>query len=466
MMKTLTENKPGTGQSASDQIFSVKDSLMNRVLLIGLVAAVLATAVSIARVKIAGFQFIYVFDILVIAVLWILIHQRKRVPYNVRLSTVVVLVLLVSCAGFWGFGLLGYGDLILTGAILLTATFGSRKMSFLVTGTASAIVVLFGILYSTGVAKLVFDIQTYHHSLVSWLNRAIGLVVFGSVFAAITTSLINKIMLSSRQLEENLVQIKLLNETLEQKVELRTTQLAQSNKDKDRILGVVAHDIKNKLVGILGYLDMLEQDHSVLSDKDRVKYIENALESCILAKEIVNDILEFSRGQAGDQTLITESVDLCSFVLSTVECHMPKALDKKVVLRMGSSPQFAFARVNRSKLSRVIDNLVTNALKFTLEGGTVTVDIQKRPEGILVAVSDSGIGIPDVLKPNIFQPFSSSGRPGTAKEKSTGLGLSISKKIVEQHSGKIWFESEEGKGSTFYLVLPNDSDEEGKTEQT
>lgn len=114
-----------------------------------------------------------------------------------------------------------------------------------------------------------------------------------------------------------------------------------------------------------------------------------------------------------------------------------------------------FCSINSAKLSRVVDNPLTNAITFTPEGGNVQVGIGRRPEGIVVTVEDNGIGIPEALKPHHLEPFSSSGRTGTVGERSSGIGLSISKKLIELYSGKIWFESEDGKGSTFFLLLPN-----------
>lgn len=220
-----------------------------------------------------------------------------------------------------------------------------------------------------------------------------------------------------------------------------------------------------RLPCILGYLDMLTEDYHNLEDQVKQHYIAKGLEASTIARDIVAELLEFARGESDETTVIKESVEMTSFTQSTLDCHAPKALEKRIELKMTSESQFLFCNINRAKLSRVIDNLVTNAIKFTPEGGSVSLGIDRHSEGIVIKVADNGIGIPDELKPHLFDPFSSSGRKGTSNEKSTGLGLSITKKLVELHSGKIWFESEEGKGSTFYLLLPQSFEEHEKTLQ-
>ncbi|HPA63560.1 MAG TPA: ATP-binding protein [Spirochaetota bacterium] len=114
-----------------------------------------------------------------------------------------------------------------------------------------------------------------------------------------------------------------------------------------------------------------------------------------------------------------------------------------------------YCNVNRVKFSRVMDNLISNALKFTHYGGSIRIEIKQiQNEEILISIADTGIGIPASLQDDLFKPYTVSGREGTSNEKSTGLGLSITKEIVELHCGKIWFESKEGKGTTFFIILP------------
>ena len=109
---------------------------------------------------------------------------------------------------------------------------------------------------------------------------------------------------------------------------------------------------------------------------------------------------------------------------------------------------------DKEKLRRVLGNIVGNAVKFTNEGGTISVNVTRKDNQVQISIKDNGIGIPEQLLPELFGMFTSAKRLGTSGEQSIGLGLSISKQIVEAHGGKIWAESKENNGSTFYVLLP------------
>jgi signal transduction histidine kinase len=449
--------KSETGVNASSDsslIKSIRKQLLDRIMFFGLIAGGFAVAASFIRMSVTGFHFIYVLDALILISLVILVFGRTLIPDVVRFLYLVGLSLLIGSAGFHAAGLLGYGTIILLTTVILTAVFTNRHQAFLVIAIAEVVIITYAILYSNGIVSLTFDPHAYHRNPVSWINTLAGFGAISILLTIVVTTLIGNLASLSQQRNENLEKIKSLNETLEQKVGSRTAELAQSNRDRDRILGVVAHDIRNKLGGVIGYLDMLKDGYHDLPEENRFRYVSGGLKASLMANELIQELLEFARTQGEEQELITESVDLCSFVMSTIECHIPRALEKKIILKMGNTPEYAFCAINRAQLSRVIDNLVTNAIKFTSSGGEVTVDIEEEKDGVVVKVRDSGIGIPEALQSNVFKPFSNSRRAGTADEKSTGLGLSISKMIVERHSGRIWLESEEGRGSTFFLFLP------------
>src|SRR6185503_7822197 len=116
--------------------------------------------------------------------------------------------------------------------------------------------------------------------------------------------------------------------------------------------------------------------------------------------------------------------------------------------------------INREKIWRVISNLISNAIKFSPVDSVIKVKAIQKQGNVVIAVKDHGIGIPDNMKDKVFNMFTNAKRPGTIGEKSFGLGLSISKQIIEKHSGKIWFDSVQDKGTTFYISLPKSQDKD------
>ncbi len=453
-MPRIPNSLPDHISSARERIFDIKNNLLNRTLVVIFLLSILVLIPSFARIPASGFQISHVVHIILFGLLASIIVFRRKIGFTIRLSIFMAGLVAGGLSGFLSYGLMGLGLAWLLCAVTLISVFGNRDVSYGLLVLCLGIIGVFSVLYINGTLALSFDPAMYNTFTSSWLTHLLAFGVFAGMLISVTTGLYSNLRSIAEESMNQVYEINDLNTGLEKKVQLRTTEITRSNREKDRILGVVAHDINNKLVGIVGYLDMLAQDYDGYNEKERLEYIGRALEASNFAAGIVKELLDFSRSQNNEPAMVTESVDMGPFVRSTVECHLPRALEKKITLKTGSIADFSFCNINRVKLSRVIDNLVTNAIKFTPEGGAITVDIEKHREGIVMRFSDTGIGIPDSLKPNIFKPFSSSGRTGTADEKSTGLGLSISKEIVEQHSGKIWVESRKGEGSIFFLQLP------------
>ena len=127
---------------------------------------------------------------------------------------------------------------------------------------------------------------------------------------------------------------------------------------------------------------------------------------------------------------------------------------KEVTFYLSPKSERGNVKISKEKFSRVIENLFSNALKFSRNGDTVTLSVKTSENNVIISVADTGIGIPSELHDKIFDQYTKAGRQGTAGEKTIGLGMSIAKKLVEQHHGTLWFESEPEKGTTFYIKLP------------
>ena len=147
-----------------------------------------------------------------------------------------------------------------------------------------------------------------------------------------------------------------------------------------------------------------------------------------------------------------ELLHLDELVTYSVGLMQYRAKVKRQSLVLNVEPVAVLA--DREKMWRVINNLIVNAIKFSYEGKSIYITLMKRDGKALLSVKDEGVGIPSSMKGEIFHLFALEGRTGTSGEESFGLGLSISKQIVDAHNGKIWFESEQGKGTTFFVELP------------
>ncbi|MBS1525926.1 MAG: HAMP domain-containing histidine kinase [Bacteroidetes bacterium] len=244
-----------------------------------------------------------------------------------------------------------------------------------------------------------------------------------------------------------------LNEQInEQKANLEEAlaEINTRNQEKDRILRAVAHDLRNPLGGIASLTSVMveETEH----DKDLNAQLKLIRETATDTLELINEILEATNNSSSP--LKKQWVDVNLLLNNSIELLRFKAAEKHQQITFDGLDHAAEINLNREKIWRVISNLISNAIKFSAVGETINVKTIRGNNQVVISIKDHGIGIPDNMKDKIFNMFTDAKRPGTIGEKSFGLGLSISKQIIEKHHGKIWFESEAGKGSTFYVSLP------------
>ncbi len=230
--------------------------------------------------------------------------------------------------------------------------------------------------------------------------------------------------------------------------------LQESNRAKDHILGTVAHDLRNPISAIKSIASLLAYLPEDRRNQSLPRRLEQIDTSCEAAEGIINDLIEASELDQVETEMRMERIDLRPFVISAVELCRTQALNKRITVDAKMPAADLPVLINKVKFSRVLDNLLSNALKFCNEDGTVVVTVETTSKCARLTVADNGIGIPDNLKERVFERFSDAGRPGTAQERSTGLGLSITRQIVRLHGGQIWLESREHEGTTFYVEIP------------
>jgi signal transduction histidine kinase len=232
------------------------------------------------------------------------------------------------------------------------------------------------------------------------------------------------------------------------------SRFKQSIDEKNRILGVVAHDLRNPIGAAMSCIEMAQrQVQSGCADRAG-KYFGLANDSCKRALAQIEELLTFATLREDVRKLTFETTDAEPFVAGIVTAHQVPASRKHIALRFHRSGHEQFISINKLHFSRAVENVLSNAIKFTPEGGRIDVSLQRMDDHVRIVVADTGIGIPDHLKDRLFTEFTPSARAGTNQEHSTGLGMAISQQIVRLLDGRIWFESQEGNGSTFFIELP------------
>jgi signal transduction histidine kinase len=247
---------------------------------------------------------------------------------------------------------------------------------------------------------------------------------------------------------------------LEELIELRTQALRDANeelanlhKEKDAFLGILTHDMRTPLTSIHGYATLMrDQRDAPLAEQSHMLDVILRNEESLL--EMVNNILEIQQLQSGAPVFLDrENFDLGFLIVESVDTIASQAIEKNIHLSHQLHTQPVYIEADRHKIRRVVNNLVSNAIKYTPEGGTVCVSLQRNGRYALLAVQDTGYGIPAEDLPHVFERFRRV-RKHQNRAIGTGLGLAIVQSLVAAHDGEIDVASQEGIGSTFTVKLP------------
>ena len=229
------------------------------------------------------------------------------------------------------------------------------------------------------------------------------------------------------------------------------TEMRNLQTMRQELVGNISHDLRTPLAGIKIMVETLRE--GAIDDKnaaiDFLTRIENEVDRLT---QMVSELTELSRIEAGSTELNKENLNLNELINEAVIQLRPLADKQRITLNPVLSDTLPSAKVDRDRLSQTITNLIHNAIKFNRSGGSVTITTSSDDKTITVKVIDTGIGIPRVDLPHVFERFYKADKSRT--NRGSGLGLAIAKHTIEAHSGTIWAQSEEGKGSTFSFTLP------------
>jgi signal transduction histidine kinase len=273
-----------------------------------------------------------------------------------------------------------------------------------------------------------------------------------AILSAMAIVIIGLVYYLWRKGKQNLRQMTQLNATITaQKKEQEQTmeQLAVSVVEKEKILYIVAHELRSPISGITSVASMLQQYPNSAEQGELLQLIEHTSAS---SHQLINELLQSQ--EESSQRLELATMDINTLVSQCVALLQFKASEKKQQIVVHLLSDACVLHIDASKIERAMNNLLNNAIKFSPVQTVINVELVRKADAVCISVADRGIGIPQEMQEQIFNLFTDAKRKGTAGEKSFGMGLSITKQIVENHQGRLWVESEEGKGATFYVELP------------
>ena len=244
--------------------------------------------------------------------------------------------------------------------------------------------------------------------------------------------------------------VAVLHDTTEQEKEERERRLFVSN---------VSHELRTPLTSVKSYLEAL--DEGALTEPVAPDFIKVSLDETNRMMRMVTDLLHLSRIDNATSHLDVELINFTAFItfiLNRFDKMKSQDEEKKYELVRDYPINSVWIEIDTDKMTQVIDNILNNAIKYSPDGGKITVNMKTTDDQMILSISDQGLGIPKEDLPKIFDRFYRVDKARSRAQGGTGLGLAIAKEIVKQHNGFIWAKSEYGKGSTFTIVLPYDKD--------
>jgi signal transduction histidine kinase len=300
-------------------------------------------------------------------------------------------------------------------------------------------------------------------SPIHMISSAAAKIGRGEFYTRVGISSKDEIGSLALEIDKMAAQLQSYTTSLEQKVSEKTAQLKLANRHKSEFLTNMSHELRTPLNAVIGFSDVLkEQYFGELNAKQR-EYVKDINESGQHLLSLINDILDLSKIEAGHMDLDLSEFSLPMALDNAMVLVRERAHRQQLQLRADVAPDVALVTADERKVKQILINLLTNAVKFSHPGGWVEVTVRRdttinaniNTNAVVITVKDSGLGIAREDQAAIFEEFHQLKSTGSAKLEGTGLGLSLAKRLVELHGGKIWVESEIGKGAAFSFTLPD-----------
>jgi signal transduction histidine kinase len=244
----------------------------------------------------------------------------------------------------------------------------------------------------------------------------------------------------------------------EEEIKQKNEELAKLNAEKDKFFSIIAHDFRSPFNSLLGFTQLLVDELPTM-DKDQIhKSAVTMRKSATKLYNLLENLLEWSLIQRGMISFKPESFILLNGIVPIIDV-VRDAANKKMIRIGYDIPEGLRVMADAHMFTSLMSNLIFNAVKFTPKIGSISIAAKPiDSKWVEISVKDTGIGMSKEMIDNLFRLDTDTNRKGTEGESSTGLGLIICKEFIEKHGGKLWMESEEGKGATFYFTLPGKKD--------
>jgi len=263
-------------------------------------------------------------------------------------------------------------------------------------------------------------------------------------------ALIGYQFIHERRLRAELEEANRRLENSQRKLERVYRDLKEIDELKSNIIANVSHELRTPITIAKGFIElaMMEED-----EKERENNLKSAIRALIRLNDTVEDLIQVANIERRDARLTREVIDLGELLEEAIDEKRGSAEERGVSITLNAEPGCTVSG-DPPKLKRALLNILDNAIKFNRPGGKVVVKLEQKEDWVKVAVSDTGIGIPEDRLEDVFKPLTQLDPSPTRRYGGTGTGLAVAKRTIEAHGGRIWAESKRGEGTTFHILLP------------
>jgi len=237
-----------------------------------------------------------------------------------------------------------------------------------------------------------------------------------------------------------------------EKIETEKNLKEKSQDNRRKLILDISHDLKNPLSNIMGYSDLLMNNKDI-SEEEKDKFLKIIITNSSRANNLIGDLFELSKMESSDFKLRLKSVDICEYLRSTIASLIPQIEEAGFTYCFEIPEEKRFVLIDEKQMDRALLNILNNALKYNKPGTEIKILLKKLFNKVVIEIQDTGIGIPQELSEEIFEPFKRVDSARNSQTGGTGLGLAITKTIIEKHSGHISLKTDLGKGCKFIIEL-------------
>lgn len=423
---------------SKDLVQKERDKTLSFILIIFAIAGSIVVGLSLLRVKTFGgmepalwAQVIMVFFAIIVALI------RNKLPFWVKASFAISINIIIGFAGLFNFGLVDNSVMLLIAGSIIAAILGGSKAGLAVVGLNAIAVLVLIVLVQTSNWTFDVDANLYNYALSSW-------TVFLGAFIALTSITIYLIGKMSDILTSNM-----------ELLEKRSEQLEKSNKTKDQLFQLIAHDLRSPFQGLISGLELFSEEGEMFNEEQRQRLLRSMLRDSTSTFSMLENLLYWSRAQSGELKLDKKYIEVNTLVNSSLNPYLRIAEGKNIKVKV-NIPIATLVYGDESSLKIVLSNLINNAIKFTDKGGEITIAAHTNNKTTHISIMDTGVGISEKNIAKLFDTQNSFSTRGTDNEKGTGLGLGVSYELVKRNGGDIIVKGNKEGGTTFTLVIAAD----------